>query len=155
LKTAPTFNLPDQNGVNHSLADYAGRWLVLYLYPKDDTPGCTAEACAFRDAHEDIAALPGVQVVGVSTDSIDSHQRFARKHNLSFSLLSDPDHTLINELGAWTKMKFGDHEYIGTKRSTFIVNPKGQIVKTYVGVQPEGHVQQVLADLAQLTSRQS
>jgi peroxiredoxin Q/BCP len=149
-KPAPPFNLQGQDGKQHSLADYAGKWLVLYLYPKDDTPGCTAEACAFRDAHEAIAALPGVEVIGVSTDTVASHRRFAEKHQLTFTLLSDPNHSLIGDYGAWKLRKLAGHEYMGTNRSTFVINPEGQIIKTYEDVHPDAHVAQVLDDLVQL-----
>jgi peroxiredoxin Q/BCP len=146
MNPAPDFALPDQNGHRHTLADYAGMWLVLYTYPKDDTPGCTTEACAFRDAHKAIATLPGVRVAGVSTDSVESHRRFADKYHLTFDLLSDPGRSLISALGAWS--------VLGTKRCTFLINPAGQIVKAYRGVKPDDHVPEVLADLQQLTANQ-
>lgn len=149
MKKAPDFSLPDQDGVLRSLADYAGTWLVLYFYPKDDTPGCTTEACEFRDAR-DIIAEHGAKVVGVSKDSVKSHKKFADKHSLNFTLLSDPDHTVIEAYGAWGLKKFMGREFTGTKRMTFIISPTGEIVREYPNVTPKEHAAQILLDLTQL-----
>jgi len=136
---APNFTLADQNGQPHSLGQYAGKWLVLYFYPKDETLECTAEACNFRDARQDIANLPHVEVVGISKDSVESHKAFAEKHQLNFTILSDPDHKTIEAYGAWG--------LLGTKRQTFIIDPDGKIVKRYQDVNPEIHAQEIIRDL--------
>ncbi|HSX33154.1 MAG TPA: thioredoxin-dependent thiol peroxidase [Candidatus Saccharimonadales bacterium] len=150
---APDFSLPDQDGNLHRLADYAGKWLVLYFYPKDDTPGCTKEACNFRDAREVIAELGQAEVVGVSKDSVASHKKFADKYHLPFTLLSDPDHQVIEAYGAWKPKTFMGKEFIGTHRNTVIINPAGEIVKTYEGVDPQAHAAQIISDLRTLQGR--
>jgi peroxiredoxin Q/BCP len=140
---APDFSLPDSDGNMHSLADYANKWLVLYFYPKDDTPGCTTEACSLRDARDDIADL-GAEVVGVSMDDAPSHEKFKAKHSLNFTLLSDPDRQVIDAYGAWGKKMFGKE---GILRRTFIIDPTGTVVKVYGRVTPLGHGEQVVRDL--------
>jgi peroxiredoxin Q/BCP len=140
---APNFSLNDTEGVVHTLADYKGGWLVLYFYPKDETPGCTAEACSIRDARDDIAAL-GAQVVGVSKDDAASHEKFKAKHSLNFTLLSDPDKVALTAYGAWGKKAFGVE---GVLRKTFIINPEGSVVKEYGRVTPLGHGEQIVAEL--------
>lgn len=147
---APDFALPDQNGHLHNLRDYAGRWLVLYFYPKDDTPGCTREACNFRDEREAIAAFGNAAVVGISKDTVRAHQKFAQKYDLNFTLLSDPDHTAIGAYGSWVLKKFMGREYIGTNRDTFIIAPDGHIAREYRGVDPKKHAAEIIADLQQL-----
>ncbi|HEY8999627.1 MAG TPA: thioredoxin-dependent thiol peroxidase [Candidatus Saccharimonadales bacterium] len=147
MQQAPDFSLLDQDGKQHSLHDYAGRWLVLYFYPKDNTSGCTAEACSFRDEREAIADLGNAVVIGVSKDSVASHKRFAEKHGLNFTLLSDPDHTVIEAYDSWKQKKFMGREYMGTERNTFIVSPAGAIAKKYVGVDPKSHAAQIIKDL--------
>lgn len=126
-----------------SLADYRGKWLVFYFYPKDETPGCTTEACGLRDARDDIVAL-GAVVVGVSCDDASSHEKFKAKHSLNFTLLSDPDHAVMDAYGAWGKKMFGKE---GVLRKTFIINPNGEVVKVYGRVTPLGHGEQVIADI--------
>lgn len=148
LYPAPDFSLQDNDGMTHSLADYKGRWLVLYFYPKDDTPGCTIEACSLRDARDDITSL-GAEVVGVSRDDAASHESFKAKHTLNFTLVSDPDHIAMDAYGAWGKKQFGQE---GVLRKTFIINPEGQIVKVYGRVTPLGHGKKVVADLKSLQS---
>ena len=148
MKTAPNFTLPDQDNKMHSLADYRGNWLVLYFYPKDDTPGCTAEACSFRDARENIEKLAAV--VGVSTDSVASHKKFSEKHHLNFTLLSNPDHTVIDAYGSWGTRKFMGREFLGTHRNTYVIDPDGTIAKEYIGVDPKVHASQIIADLKSL-----
>lgn len=143
---APDFTLSDETGQPHSLGDYAGSWLVLYFYPKDDTPGCTAEACSLRDARDDITAL-GAVVVGVSKDDAPAHEKFKAKHSLNFTLLSDPTGKTIEAYGAWGKKMFGNE---GILRKTFIIDPQGQVVKAYGRVTPLGHGGQVVADVKQL-----
>lgn len=143
---APTFNLPDQKGALHSLSDYRGKWLVLYFYPKDGTPGCTTEACAFRN---DIATIQemGAVVVGISEDSIDSHERFTKKYHLPFTLLADDNgevakayDSLFSILGM---MKLA-------KRHTFIINPQGRLAAMFMDVDPDDHSKQVIAKLKSL-----
>lgn len=145
---APNFSLPDENGEQYSLKDFAGQWLVLYFYPADDTPGCTIEACSLRDARDDIAAL-GAQVVGVSKDDAAAHEKFKAKHSLNFTLLTDPEKVAINAYGAWGKKQFGME---GILRKTFIINPEGQVVKVYGRVVPLGHGEQIIAELKKLQS---
>jgi len=137
LKKAPGFTLPDQTGSNRSLADYAGKWLVLYFYPQDDTPGCTTEACAFRDDY-DVMREKGLQVVGVSGGAGASHAKFAEKYHLNFTILADKGRAVIEAYGA--------KGLVGTKRMTFLINPAGEIAKEYPKVTPQGHSAQIMAD---------
>lgn len=146
MEKAPDFILHDQLGIARSLKSYAGKWVVLYFYPKDDTPGCTTEACSFRDARDDLAAL-GAEVLGVSRDNAESHEQFMAKHSLHFTLLSDPDAKAMRAYGAWGKKMFGKE---GVLRKTFIIDPEGNIVKTYGRVTPLGHGEQVVEDLVRL-----
>lgn len=146
---APDFTLQDESGKAHSLADYKGKWLVLYFYPKDDTPGCTTEACSLRDAATDISELDA-EVVGVSADDAKSHGKFIAKHHLNFTLLSDPSKVAIEAYGAWGKKMFGKE---GILRRTFIINPHGEVVKVYGRVTPLGHGEQVTAELKRLKER--
>lgn len=149
MQQAPDFTLTDQNGQPRSLSDYHGKWLVLYFYPKDDTPGCTTEACSFRD-ERDIITEHGAEVVGVSRDSAESHRKFAEKHGLNFTLLSDPDHAVMEAYGAWGPKKFMGREYDGVLRQTFIINPDGYIVREYPKVTPKNHALQIIRDLDEL-----
>ncbi len=150
MKDAPDFNLQDQNGEYHSLKDYRGKWLVLYFYPKDDTPGCTKEACNFRDARADIEQLAAV--VGISKDSVSSHKKFSDKYHLNFTLLSDPSHEVIEAYDSWKPKKFMGKEYLGTNRNTFIINPDGKIVKEFIGVDSKDHAEEIISDLKSLQS---
>jgi peroxiredoxin Q/BCP len=147
---APDFALPDQNGTIRTVGSYAGRWLVLYFYPKDDTPGCTREACNFRDEREAIAAFGNATVVGISKDTVRAHKKFIEKYNLNFTLLSDPDHTTIEAYGSWVLKKFMGREYMGTNRDTFIIASDGRIAREYRGVDPKKHAAEIIADLQQL-----
>ena len=146
---APSFSLPDQNNTTHRLSDYKGMWLIIYFYPKDDTPGCTKEACNFRDKGDEFVKK-GVTIIGISKDSTASHKKFADKYHLDFPLLSDPDHTTIERYGAWGKKKFMGREYDGIMRNTYLINPKGDIEKEYAGVNPLTHANQILQDLDEL-----
>ena len=143
---APHFNATDADGVMRSLDDYRGKWVVLYFYPKDDTPGCTIEACSLRDARDDIAEL-GAEVIGVSADDGTSHDKFKAKHNLNFTLLCDPEMTMIRAYGAWGPKQFGRE---GILRRTFIISPEGQVLKVYGRVTPLGHGDQVVGELKKL-----
>ncbi|MBI4091190.1 thioredoxin-dependent thiol peroxidase [candidate division WWE3 bacterium] len=144
---AHDFSLPDQNGKIHKLSDYKGRWVVLYFYPKDDTPGCTKEACSFRDSW-DILKKMGVIVLGISKDSAKSHSNFSKKFNLSFPILSDETHKIIETYGAWGEKIFMGKTSIGTLRKTFIISPEMAIMKVYEKVKPDGHAEEVIKDLA-------
>jgi peroxiredoxin Q/BCP len=150
MEKAPDFHLRDQDGAEHALGDYAGKWVVLYFYPKDDTPGCTTEACSFRDARELIAELGKAEVIGISKDTVKSHKKFVEKHDLNFTLLSDPTHETIEAYGSWGQKKFMGRDYMGTERNTFIISPDGLIAKKYEGVDPNTHVAVILEDLKQL-----
>ena len=146
---APDFSLPDQNGVTHTLKQYKGKWVVVYFYPKDATPGCTKEACNFRDGREFLEGA-GAVVLGISKDSVASHKKFADAHKLNFTLLSDTSTETIQAFGAWGKKKFMGREYEGINRNTYLINPKGEIVKEYKGVNPLTHVGELLKDLQDL-----
>lgn len=139
---APDFQLPDQHGKLHALSDYAGRWLVLYFYPKDDTPGCTREACSFRDGLARLESA-GASVVGISVDSQESHQQFATKYALPFNLLADVDGNTARHYGALMDWKF---LYLA-KRTTFLINPSGRIHQVYRHVDPSNHADELLTDL--------
>jgi len=150
-KPAPPFTLLDADGAAVSLADFRGQWLVIYFYPKDNTPGCTREACEFT-AEGEAFARRGARVVGISPDSPTSHRRFAEKHGLGITLLSDPDHTVLKQYDAWgTKTLYGK-TYEGVIRSTVLVDPKGRIAWHWPKVSPAGHAAEVLAKLAELQS---
>ncbi len=141
---APNFSLKDQNGQIHKLSDYLGRWVILYFYPRDNTPGCTTEACAFRD-HFDVLRKMGIEIIGVSKDSITSHQNFTDRFSLPFTLLSDPERKIIQSYGAWREKTFAGKTFMGTHRMTFIINPKGVISKIFENVNPSTHVQEIIA----------
>ena len=141
--TAPDFTLMSDAGTEVSLSDYRGQKVVLYFYPKDDTPGCTTEACSFRDDHSDIVAV-GAAVLGVSPDNLKSHDKFKSKYNLPFALLSDPDHQVAEKYGAWGEKKMYGKTYEGILRSTFIVDEEGKIAKVFPKVTPKDHSQEVL-----------
>lgn len=143
---APDFSLVSSDDTRQSLTDYSGKWLVLYFYPQDDTPGCTLEACSLRDWHTQITNL-GADIVGISMDTPDSHEAFRNKHDLPFALLSDPMGETIRAYGAWGKKMFG-HE--GILRKTFIIDPQGQVQKVYGRVTPIGHGEQISSELKKL-----
>lgn len=143
---APHFSLPDQDEKIHHLTDYKDRWLVLYFYPKDDTPGCTKEACSFRDGIHEFEKR-GVAVVGVSKDSVKSHKKFAEKYHLNFPLLSDESKEMIKAYGAWGEKKFMGKTFDGVVRNTYLISPHGVIEKTYQNVNPLIHTAQILKDL--------
>ncbi|HEX4104290.1 MAG TPA: thioredoxin-dependent thiol peroxidase [Candidatus Paceibacterota bacterium] len=147
---AQDFILPDQDGKNHALSDYRGKWVLLYFYPKDDTPGCTKEACAIRDNFPDFSKL-NITVLGVSGDSVASHKQFAEKYQLPFTLLADEDKKVVGLYGAWGKKKLAGKEYEGTFRTSFLIDPDGRIVKIYENVDPGTHAAQVLTDIHSLT----
>jgi peroxiredoxin Q/BCP len=144
------FVLPDQNGKLHKLSDYKGKWILLYFYPKDDTPGCTKEACAIRDAFPNFKKLK-ITVFGISVDSVESHKKFAQKYDLPFILLSDEKKEVVKKYGVWGKKAFMGKTFMGTKRTSFLINPEFKIVKIYENVKPEIHAEEVLKDLNSLT----
>lgn len=144
-ESAPGFNLQDQKGDWHTLDEYAGKWVVLYFYPKDDTPGCTTEACAFRDnifAFEDIGAI----VLGISLDDVESHEEFAEKHSLPFSILADVDAQTATDYGVLKKL--GTFKF--AQRQSFIIDPSGNVARHYETVDPKAHTGEVLEDLQSL-----
>lgn len=143
---APDFSLASDGGDPVRLTDLRGRRVVLYFYPKDDTSGCTKEACGFRDALPEFDAR-GAVVLGVSPDDVDSHEKFRDKYDLNFPLLADPDHSVAQAYGAWGKKKLYGREYEGILRSTFLIDPAGRIEKIYRKVKPAGHADEILAEL--------
>ncbi len=143
---APDFTLLTDGGGEVTLSDYRGKKVVLYFYPKDDTPGCTTEACNFRDDHSQIVAA-GAAVLGVSPDSVKSHNKFKLKYQLPFALLSDPDHRVAEMYGAWGEKKMYGKSYMGILRSTFVIDEEGKILKVFPKVEPREHSQEVLAAL--------
>lgn len=147
---APAFSAPDQEGIVHSLKDYAGSWVILYFYPKDDTPGCTKEACGFRDNLPKFKKMDAT-VLGVSVDSVKKHAKFVEKYGLPFTLLADEEKEIVNAYGVWGKKKFMGREYMGTNRVSFLIDPKGKIAKIYETVKPDVHPTEVLEDLKALS----
>lgn len=143
---APDFTLPDVNGKIHTLKEYEGKWIVLYFYPKDDTPGCTTEACSLRDARDTLAEM-GAEIIGISKDDANSHEKFKAKYSLNFTLLTDTEGIVIEKYGAWGKKMYGRE---GILRKTFIINPSGLVVKVYGRVTPMGHGEQVINELGRL-----
>ncbi len=140
------FVLPDQDNVPVRLSDFLGNWVLLYFYPKDDTPGCTTEACTLRDAYEDYTSA-GVTILGVSTDSTTSHKKFKEKYKLPFSLLSDANKEVVNQYGVWGEKNFMGKTYMGINRTSFLINKEGVVVKVYEKVNPKDHAKEVLADI--------
>jgi thioredoxin-dependent peroxiredoxin len=140
---APEFSATDQDGNSVASKDLKGKWVVLYFYPKDNTPGCTREACNFRDNHVELTAK-GAAVLGVSGDSEASHARFANKYSLPFPLLADTDHTIARAYGAYGPKKLYGREYEGITRSTFIIDPEGKVAKVWKKVKPDQHGAEVL-----------
>ena len=146
---APAFSLPDQDGKVHALKDYAGKVVLLYFYPKDDTPGCTVEACTIRDSWSKFRKA-GVVVLGMSVDTVAKHKKFAEKYTLPFTLLADEDKEVVNAYGVWAKKKFMGREYMGIKRWSFLIGTDGKIAKIYEDVKPADHADEVLADVKAL-----
>jgi peroxiredoxin Q/BCP len=144
---APEFSAPDQNGTLHTLADYRGKKLVLYFYPKDMTSGCTAEACDFRD-HLEAIRSHGAEVLGVSPESAARHAKFARKESLNFPLLADEGKEIVADYGVWKEKSMYGRKYMGVERTTFIIDETGRIEKIYPKVSVRGHVEEILDALA-------
>ena len=143
---APVFSATTNGGGKVSLKDFKGRHVVLYFYPKDNTPGCNKEACAFRDLHDEFASVDAV-VLGVSVDSVKSHDKFIAKFELPFTLLADEDHAIVQAYGVWGPKKFMGREFDGTHRVTFLIGPDGRIKNIWPKVKPETHAAEVLAAL--------
>lgn len=144
-KPAPEFELIDQNGELHKLSDYRGKRLVLYFYPKDDTPGCTAEACSFRDNYS-VFKQNDIVILGVSADSAKSHAKFQEKYQLPFPLLSDPDHKVSEMYGVWGLKKYRGREYYGINRTTFLIDEEGNLLKIYNKVKPAEHAKEIMEE---------
>ena len=149
--TAPEFSLADASGRTVRLRDYRGKTVVLYFYPKDDTPGCTTEACAFRDDHGAYADREAV-IIGVSPDEPTSHAKFADKYDLPFTLLADPDHAVAEAYGVWKEKERDGRTYWGIERSTFVIDPAGRVARAFRRVRPAGHSREVLDALAAAAS---
>src|SRR6476619_6400503 len=148
-KKAPPFTLKDQNGNTHRLADYAGQPVILYFYPKDDTPGCTKEACAFQDNLPKFGKSKAA-VLGVSVLDEASKAKFAAKYSLTFPLLADPDHEVIDKYGARQEKSMYGKTYMGVARITYLISPDGKVVKRWDGVKVDGHAEEVLAEVAKI-----
>lgn len=148
-ESAPAFTLPDQDGEQVRLSDHEGQWVVLYFYPKDDTPGCTTEACEFTASIADFDGLDAV-VLGCSPDSPESHREFIAKHDLGLRLLSDPDHQVMEAYGAWGDKTLYGRKTVGVKRSTVIIDPQGVVAHHFKSVRAEGHADKVRERLAAL-----
>ena len=146
---ATDFSLPDQNGEVHKLSDYRGQFVVLYFYPKDDTPGCTVEACSFRD-NQEIFRKNGIVILGVSKDTVASHKKFVQKHNLRFTIFSDVEKKVIKEYKAWGEKKFLGRTYDGTLRKTYLIDKEGNIIKVYEKVNPLTHTSEILKDIEEI-----
>ena len=142
-EAAPDFELTSDAGEAVTLSSLRGRPVVLYFYPKDDTPGCTAQACAIRDVYSEFQQR-GAVVLGVSRDDSESHRRFRERYGLPFTLLSDPDHEVCEAYGVWGERKNYGKTYMGIKRSTFVIGPDGTVTKALYGVKPDGHAELVL-----------
>jgi len=151
---APAFTLPASNGKEVRLSELRGGPVILYFYPKDDTPGCTVEAQGFRDASAEFSAL-GAAVFGVSADSVDSHCRFAGKYALDFPLLADTSHQVAEKYGVWVEKNRGGRISMGIQRATFLIDAEGKIARVWANVKPEGHAQEVLQAVKSLSSGQS
>ena len=145
-RKAPAFTLKDQEGMSHKLTDHAGQPVVIYFYPKDDTPGCTKEACAFRDNFPKFKKL-GVEVLGVSTDGEKSHQKFIAKYELPFRLLADDDKKIVEAFGVWGEKSLYGRKYMGTNRVTYLIDEAGKIAAVWPKVKPETHADEILAML--------
>lgn len=148
-KPAPTFSLKDQSGTTHKLQDYQGSWVVLYFYPKDDTPGCTTQACDIRDQWSAFKQKD-ITVLGISPDTVESHAKFAEKYDLPFTLLADPDKEVSKLYGAWQEKNMFGKLGMGIQRSTVLIDPEGRVAKVYKRVQAKKHAETVLKDLSQL-----
>jgi len=144
---APDFELKDSEGNLHKLSDYAGQTIVVYFYPKDDTPGCTKEACSFRDSYAEFNKA-GVTIIGISPDKVASHKKFKDKYALPFTLLADPDHKVCEAYGVWGLKKSFGREYEGVFRTTYVLGPEGEVKRVFEKVKPSDHSKEVLREVA-------
>jgi len=149
---APDFTLPSDTGEKVSLKDFRGKKVVLYFYPKDDTPGCTKEACSFRD-NIDRIFQKGAVVIGISADSVESHKKFKEKYNLNFPLLSDEKHKVLEKYGVWKERSLYGKKFMGTERTTFIIDENGKIARIFRKVKVDGHTDEVLQKLDELSQK--
>ena len=147
--SAPDFELPDQDGKIHKLSDYQGQKILVYFYPKDDTPGCTIEACQIRDDFPKFNSVKA-KILGISTDSVESHKKFSQKHSLPFTLLADANKEVVKAYNVYKPKKFLGKEFLGTQRTSFLIDGDGKIAKIYEKVKPALHAEEVLRDLANL-----
>lgn len=148
---APAFSLPDETGTMRSLDEFRGQWVVLYFYPKDDTPGCTKEACTIAEVYQDFGRY-GAVVLGVSKDDPESHRNFKEKYELPFTLLSDESTEMIAAYGAWQERSLYGRKFMGTVRMTYLIDPDGMIAKVYPKVSPTEHAAELLRDLKDVTA---
>lgn len=146
---APSISLPDQDGKLHKLSDYLGQWILVYFYPRDNTPGCTIEACTIRDTFPKLEKLKA-KVFGISTDSVASHKKFAERFKLPFTLLSDEQKVVVEKYGVWAEKSMLGRKYFGILRNSYLIDPQGKIAKIYEKVKPLSHAKEVLADLNEL-----
>ena len=144
---APEFSLKDQDGKTHKLSEYKGKKVIVYFYPRDDTPGCTTEACSFRDSFSDFKKK-GAVILGISADDEKSHKKFAEKYSLPFTLLSDPGHETLEKYGAWTKKSMYGKVFMGIQRITYLIDEKGKVMKAFKKVKPDEHAEELLALLS-------
>lgn len=149
--SAPDFEADASSGERISLSSLAGRWVILYFYPKDDTPGCTKEACSFRDFHGKLESLDAV-VIGCSPDSLKSHDKFISKYDLPFILISDPDHKVAEQYGVWKEKNMYGRKIMGIERSTFLISPDGKIARAWHRVKVDQHVDEIIDELKMVTS---
>ncbi len=148
-KKAPAFTLPDKDGKKVSLKDFYGKKIVLYFYPKDNTPGCTTEACSFRDSFPEFKNL-NAEILGVSPDSPESHRKFAEKYELPFTLLSDTEKTVLKKYGVWKEKSMYGRKYMGVERTTVIIDEKGKVAKIFPKVKVKGHAEEVKKALEEI-----
>ena len=149
-KEAPDFKVKDQNGDEKSLKDFSSKYLLLYFYPKDLTPGCTTQACNFRDGREELTNLD-LEIVGVSCDPVDKHQKFIEKHELNFTLLADEERDIVNKYGVWVEKSMYGKKYMGIQRDSFLINKEGKIIKHYIKVKPKEHINEVIKDMKNIS----
>ena len=148
-KKAPSITLLDDQGEKFSLKDYTQSYVLVYFYPKDDTPGCTKQACAMRD-NSKLIKKANLKVIGISPDGVEKHQKFKSKYDLNFTLLCDTDHKVAERYGVWVEKNMYGRKYMGVQRDSFLIDPDGKIIKHYKKVKPESHIDDVLNDLKDL-----